>query len=449
LLYPLFREDLDRLMQTYEHKTAPYLFRLSRDLDSGFSILDAVSSCRIPEKFYFSAKDDPFILAGLESALTVEAPTIHDLLPQIGNIWEADATVPLFGGFSFDEDDRPSPEWQRFGRCRFTLPFVEFRRNSGGSRVSLNYVTSRKLPVSQVLREIADKLRYLDDRFSELPEVTKADSLSIMLLPQKLHWNVMIKNALQSISEEVFRKIVLARKKILTQSGIWNPAKLLKAISGIEENSFTFFYQLDDDIAFLGRSPERLISIRNGRILAEAIAGTRPRGKNDFDDQRLEAELLDSRKEREEHRFVSGFIESKMRRYCNEVRIESAEEILKLKNVQHIISRYTGLTGGQTHPLEIARSFHPTPAVGGYPQENILGHIRQSERFCRGWYAAPIGWIDKANADFAVGIRSALVHGNQLHLFAGAGIVGKSNAQAEWAETEKKMNNFKMILRKY
>jgi menaquinone-specific isochorismate synthase len=54
--------------------------------------------------------------------------------------------------------------------------------------------------------------------------------------------------------------------------------------------------------------------------------------------------------------------------------------------------------------------------------------------------------MNKTNADFAVGIRSALVNRNHLHIFAGAGIVRQSNAQAEWSETEKKMDNFTAIL---
>lgn len=442
----MFCEELDRLSLASEHKAGLYLFRLTKEIDSNFEILDAVASCNIPDKFYFSAKDDLFLLAGLGSALTLEANDTESLLAGFSNVWAISESIPVFGGFSFYNDENPAPEWERFDHCRFTLPFVEISKSQRGCSIAVNYVNAGRLPASSVAQEIAYRLQDLDARFRHLPVSPKPSGLTVELIPDKSHWNAMVKKALHTISEEILNKIVLARKKIITHSGVWDPAQIITAMSKIDENSFTFFYQVDDGIAFLGRSPERLFRIEDGQVLAEAIAGTRPRGKNNFDDQRLEAELLGSAKEMDEHRFVSGYIEAVMRRYCSDVKIHSREEILKLKNVQHIITRFTGCACGNAHPLSIARAFHPTPAVGGYPQDRILEHLKQSEPFHRGWYAAPIGWMNKTNADFAVGIRSALVNRNHLHIFAGAGIVRQSNAQAEWSETEKKMDNFTAIL---
>lgn len=447
MFYPLFREELDQLSRTSDHKAVPYLFRLTKEIHTNLPVLEAVSSCNVPEKFYFSAKDDCFILGGLGSALTIETSETESLMDGFRKIWDIDESIPVFGGFSFYDDDVLAPEWKRFGRCRFTLPFLEIQGSSAGFRVAVNYINTGKNSLSSILQEIAEGLRNLDDRIHPLSAPNKPSCLTIELLPDKSHWNHMIKKALHSISGDILKKIVLARKKVITHPNAWDPAQIILAMSKIKENSFTFLYQVDDGIAFLGRSPERLFQLRDGRILAEAIAGTRPRGKNDFDDQRLESELLASSKEMDEHRFVSGYIEAVMRRYCSDVKTQSREEILKLKNVQHIITRFTGCAIGKAHPLTIARAFHPTPAVGGYPQEKIFEHLRESEPFNRGWYAAPIGWMNKTNADLAVGIRSALVHRNHLHIFAGAGIVRQSNAQAEWTETEKKMDNFTAILK--
>jgi menaquinone-specific isochorismate synthase len=111
--------------------------------------------------------------------------------------------------------------------------------------------------------------------------------------------------------------------------------------------------------------------MQNGQILTEAIAGTRPRGKTHFDDQRLEAELLSSPKELEEHRFVAGFIEAGMNRLCADVRMESREEILKLQNVQHIVTRFSGRAHSSFSPLSVAAAFHPTPAVGVFPRRRF------------------------------------------------------------------------------
>jgi menaquinone-specific isochorismate synthase len=443
----LFREELDRLSHLDDHKAVPCFFRLTKKMEADFPILDTIASCNVPDKFYFSAKDDLCVLGGLGSALTIEAADTESLLHGFTDVWAVDESVPVFGGFSFYEEGPLPGEWESFGRCRFTLPFLEMRKSAGEFNLAVNYLNAGKYPLSSVRQDIAEGLLSLDEMLHHLPSSLKTSGLTVKLSPDKSHWNIMVKKALQTISEDVLKKIVLARKIIITHPDIWDPSQILLAMSKIDENSFIFLYQVDHGIAFLGRSPERLFRIRDGRMLAEAIAGTRPRGKNDFDDQRLEAELLNSPKEIDEHRFVSGYMETVMRRYCTDVKIPSREEALKLKNVQHIITRFTGSVGDNSHPLSIARTFHPTPAVGGYPREKIFEHLRQSEPFNRGWYAAPIGWMNKTNADFAVGIRSSLVHRNHLHIFAGAGIVRQSNAQSEWTETEKKMDNFTAILK--
>jgi len=381
--------------------------------------------------------------------LTVESCKADDIADAFRKLWIIDESIPIFGGFSFDNGRVLAPEWERFGHCRFTLPFLEIRQSHEGVYLSVNYINTGKNHMFSIIEDVADTLRDLDMSIHSMTPAHKSSGLVTELIPDKSHWNLMIKKALHSISEDIFKKIVLARKKVIEHPETWNPAQIMLSMSKIKENSFAFLYQPDQETAFLGRSPERLFQIREGRILAEAIAGTRPRGKNDFDDRRLEAELLDSSKEVDEHRFVSGYIEAIMRRYCSDVKTTSREEILKLKNVQHIITRFTGVAGHDADPLSIARAFHPTPAVGGYPQEKIFEHLRESEPFNRGWYAAPIGWMNKTSADFAVAIRSALAHRNHLHIFAGAGIVRQSSAQSEWAETEKKMDNFTSILKEY
>lgn len=445
LFYPLFREEIDRLARSSERKEAGYLIRIEKETVLSESVLDALLSSRTPEKFYYSAKDDKFILGGLGNALVIEAERADEVLNGFCRLWDSDEQIPVFGGFAFD-DEEASPEWESFGRFRFTLPFVEIARTHDRSRISVNFINKKGLPRRQALREIADALQSLDSSPRVPPKAVLPTITDRQLIPERHSWNRMIKKALREIREGNLKKIVLARKKVITAMEGWNPAQIIAALAKIEENSFTFYYQIEDDIAFLGRSPERLFRMHDGHIMAEAIAGTRPRGKTPFDDQRLEAELLNTPKELEEHRFVAGFIEAGMNRLCTDVRIESREEILKLQNVQHIITRFTGRLLPNQTPLSVAGVFHPTPAVGGLPQEEIRMHLRQHEPFRRGWYAAPIGWMNRKNADFAVGIRSALVNGKTLHIFAGAGIVQLSNAHAEWNETEKKMDNFAAIL---
>ena len=90
--------------------------------------------------------------------------------------------------------------------------------------------------------------------------------------------------------------------------------------------------------------------------------------------------------------------------------------------------------------LEFVARLHPTPAVAGWPRAEALDWIAQVEPGERGWYAGGVGWMNESgDGDFAVGIRSIAIRGEEARVFAGAGIVEGSDPEQEWNETEIKM----------
>ncbi|MGL5309601.1 MAG: chorismate-binding protein, partial [Plesiomonas shigelloides] len=89
---------------------------------------------------------------------------------------------------------------------------------------------------------------------------------------------------------------------------------------------------------------------------------------------------------------------------------------------------------------------HPTAAVAGLPREPARRFIHEHEPFERGWYAGSVGHISRERAEFTVAIRSALIQQNQVHLFAGAGIVPGSDPEAEWQEIERKAAGLRTLL---
>jgi menaquinone-specific isochorismate synthase len=97
--------------------------------------------------------------------------------------------------------------------------------------------------------------------------------------------------------------------------------------------------------------------------------------------------------------------------------------------------------------LDLVDCLHPTPAVGGYPQQPALEVMRELEAIDRGWYAGPFGWIDlTGSGEFAVAIRSAVIDGATASLFAGCGIVDGSDPRDELAETELKLQPMRSAL---
>jgi menaquinone-specific isochorismate synthase len=107
-----------------------------------------------------------------------------------------------------------------------------------------------------------------------------------------------------------------------------------------------------------------------------------------------------------------------------------------LSNIQHLQTEVQGKLANPCGVLPVVEALHPTPAMGGSPRIVALRLIKENEPFSRGWYAAPVGWLDaQGNGCFAVAIRSAVSVGHEAYLFAGAGIVADSDPLKEWHET--------------
>jgi menaquinone-specific isochorismate synthase len=396
-------------------------------LDEPLDVLGWILSYDVPERFYFRHKQGEYEIGGVGAALVVASDDLPEVAAALQAIWRQNPDQRVYGGMKFLPCGYRSPEWQGFRRFRFHIPLVEFIRTAAGLRVRLH-------------SEDAAALQRLEAHRSP-PAAQRAFRITaIRDIPEPMIWNDMVSTALAEIKGRALDKIVLSRKKVL--EGSWEVADLMTRLVAFNDEAFVFLHQIGSATAFMGRSPERLFSLHGGCLETEAVAGTRPRGKTPEEDRRLACDLLQSAKELQEHRIVSCFMEERLARHCRTYNVLSREAVVKLCGVQHIVTRYTGMLRNGMTPLEAILSLHPTPAVGGTPTARATARIGECEPFERGCYAAPIGWMNRSEAEFAVGLRSALLNGQNLHVFAGAGIVAGSEPRAEWAETEQKMGTF-------
>ena len=246
----------------------------------------------------------------------------------------------------------------------------------------------------------------------------------------------LIEKTLGAIEGQAFEKVVMARRSTHLCN---QPIHALELLSRMKaKGAIHFALQFEKGSTFIGATPERLYR-RNGRMLfTEAVAGTRKRGKTDEEDARLEKELLENQKERREFNFVKTSIEQALKPYCKAISSQCEDSVLKTPNVQHLHNLFTAELDEGASDAEILSALHPTAAMGGLPKLSALEYLLQAEPFERGWYASPLGYISKSQAEFAVGIRSALIKDNWLNLFAGTGIVAGSIPQNEWEELEHK-----------
>jgi len=354
---------------------------------------------------------------------------------QILDTFLEDEKVVLFGGKRFDPLKNIGNEWRSLGDLYLFLPRLHFTTVNDKTTLKINFVESdlgeSRKPKSECLFHIHECLEFSEE--SQINPYYQYDHQ----LPSEREWGRKVNGCLNIFTEGKAGKIVLSRKQIFT-SKAHSDLKVQLEKTKLEGN-YIFYFKYSPEDAFLSVSPEKLFSIRNGRIEVDALAGSTPRGKSNEADDTLAENLLKNQKELNEHRYVSDNIIDSLETLGLKPEFTISESILKLPYIQHIHSLITSPLGRHTNILDLIDTLHPTPAVGGSPKVYAMENIRAFEPFDRGLYAAPVGMIGKNYSEVIVGIRSALSNGNNLHIYGGAGIVPGSTAEKEWNETQSKM----------
>src|SRR5699024_8505537 len=170
--------------------------------------------------------------------------------------------------------------------------------------------------------------------------------------------------------------------------------------------------------------------LEGNRLLSTCLAGTAPRGETKEEDESIQHALFNDDKNREEHAYVVQMIKESMEPYCTDIHIPEEPVLYPLKNLQHLYTPVSATLNSTNSVFDIIQSLHPTPALGGVPKKESLAFIRKHEQLDRGWYGAPIGWLDSnQNSEFVVAIRSGLIKGKDISLFAGCGVMRDSDPQ--------------------
>jgi menaquinone-specific isochorismate synthase len=417
--------------------------------DSGFArveielasseVLPWLSLQKSSTKLYWSSRDFSKEIAGIGILAKFQG---HEALRSLEeHLTVSSGDIRAYGGCCFDATKPLTPPWHSFGSSCFVIPQFEFITQHEQSTLACNFwiqPTSTKQQQKEKILEEVQKLHFRTEflPFHLPPLYSRLDTPSSQL------WASIIEQALLRFEQKTLQKVVCARQSTFQFAEPFCPFLLLQELKWKTPDSFHFALQFEESATFLGATPELLYRRNQTDLESEAVAGTRRRGKTTLEDETLGQELLNSEKDLHEHRLVLQRIQALFQEHCLVFHHDPHPQLLKLAKVQHLYQKVQGKLKGTQGDKELLAQFHPTPAVGGVPHNEALAFIRETEAFSRGWYAAPIGWISKHHAEFAVAIRSGLAQGSTLNLFSGAGIVSGSTAQQEWAEIENKLDNF-------
>ncbi len=193
----------------------------------------------------------------------------------------------------------------------------------------------------------------------------------------------------------------------------------------------------DPSLYLIGSSPEVLVRLEGCQAEMRPIAGTRPRGRSEVEDQALETELLADPKERAEHVMLVDLGRNDMGRVCQfgTVEVPDLLTLERYSHVIHIVSRVTGRLDDGLDAFDLLRATFPAGTVSGAPKVRAMEIIEELEGVRRGPYAGAVGYFGfNGNMDTCITIRTILMRDGVVYLQAGAGIVADSDPTREWEE---------------
>lgn len=352
----------------------------------------------------------------------------------------------LFGGFAFREDFVPDMVWTGFHPGHFILPHYQFVSQEGESWLTINALLAPEERASSVLPLLEEALAAqaellckaetgVDGQAGGL-EAGPGDEPEIAYPMPYAEWAQLVEGARDAFARTALQKVVLARTAQLRAGERIGISQALTRLCGNYPDCFGFLFEPQAGHAFLGATPELLVRVRGAALETMALAGSIQRGATEEADAALAAALLASSKDRHEHGLVVNGVRELLAPLSSELTVADEPTVLVLRNIQHLYTPITAMLKNGGGVLPLVERLHPTPAMGGTPRELGMDFIQKNEPTLRGWYAAPVGWIDSAmDGAFAVAIRSAIVQKERAWAYAGAGIVPDSVPRNEWDET--------------
>jgi menaquinone-specific isochorismate synthase len=369
--------------------------------------------------------------SGGDQTLAMGSAAFGSLADLLEILDDGDPGIRVFGGCRFDAASHNSSDWADFPDEYFFVPKAEIIRSGGRTTLAVN--------LSDNETDLSDVSQWIE-RLGDTGAAPRPGVLTRWDQPNFTGWAEAVDRALQEFQSGPLEKVVLARKSCLELTETITPFALVEILAGGAPACFHFCLQpTANSGAFLGASPELLFRREGTRLESEAVAGTRPRSLDTVEDERLESQLLKMSKEQLEHRLVVDSLETTFCELCADFSQDTAPSVLKLSRVQHLRTAFSGELKDGVGDDAILRAFHPTPATCGSPCAAAARFIAVNELFDRGWYAGPVGFVSRDEAEFAVAIRSMLWLGRKTHVYAGAGIVDGSESEREWSELEDKI----------
>lgn len=216
-----------------------------------------------------------------------------------------------------------------------------------------------------------------------------------------------------------------------------DPVTIYQVLRESNPAPYMYFLKLDAD-SIIGASPEMLVRCRGERLDYRPIAGTRPRGATEAEDQKLSVEMKSDEKEVAEHMMLVDLGRNDVGRVAayGSVRVDELMSVERYSKVQHLVSSLSAQLRAGCDRFDALAACFPAGTVTGAPKVKAMEIIRALEPEPRSVYAGAIFYVDYAgNLDSCIAIRTIELRNGIASVQAGAGIVADSIPEREYAET--------------
>jgi menaquinone-specific isochorismate synthase len=407
------------------------LLEISEYLDNDILQILHATQNRYSNIFYF--KDEAEEVLCLGSLIKVISDDTLLNLQEFIRAGEFEVKPRIYGGISFF-NKKHKDEWKSFEPFVFHLPLFQIERVNSKLKVT-------RFGFNEI--EVTSDLKYFIENL-EIYASIRSNTQSIDISKQKsdyseFSWTKLVDQALESIEEGNIQKIVLVRNMKIPHKGLHlRFANIIDQLVQKNPESIQFILRQDDGI-FIGSTPEILAYKENTMLHTMALAGSQALTEVASVEE-ISNELLNSKKNKAEHDFVVDGIKTALANFTTDITHDVSPSVMTLPNILHLKTNISADIKVGTPLIQVIKSLHPTPALGGNPRENALELIDKLEVIDRGWFGSPIGYLTgDNNGKFVVAIRSALITPLEVIIYAGAGIVKGSKADTEWQETNTKL----------
>ncbi|UMZ72603.1 anthranilate synthase component I [Natranaerofaba carboxydovora] len=257
-----------------------------------------------------------------------------------------------------------------------------------------------------------------------------------------------VKKAKDYILEGDIFQVVLSRcLEIELDRTSWDIYRVLRTV-----NPSPYMYYMDfEEFSVVGASPEMLVRQEGRDVYTRPIAGTRPRGKNEKEDQKLADDLVNDPKERAEHLMLIDLGRNDIGKISSYGSVKVTEEfgIENFSHVMHMVSEVQGEVDESYDMIDVLKACFPAGTVSGAPKIRAMEIIDELEPVKRGPYSGGVGYMAfNGNMDVALTIRTLVIKDNKGFIQAGAGIVADSVPEKEYQETLSKAKALLKVIEK-